>query len=154
MKVRVFQPDDLEVILKIFYENVHKVCQDDYTSLQLDAWAPKDPDVLRWKNSLEKNYTVVAEMNNHIVGFGNIGGTGYIDRLYVDYQYLGKGIASAILNELENYATKEGVVYMNTSASITAKDFFERKGYIVLKEETEERRGVRLKRYLMEKKLK
>ncbi len=154
MKVREYERKDLDEILQIFYENVHKVCCNDYIEEQLDAWAPKDPDVLRWENSLEKNYTVVAEANNHIVGFGNIGGTGYIDRLYVNYQYLGQGIASAILNELEDYACKEGVVYMNTSASITAKDFFERKGYVVLKEETYERRGVRLKRYLMEKKLK
>lgn len=154
MRIRVYKPDDLESVLKIFFDNVHKVCANDYTELQLDAWAPKNPDVLRWQNSLEKNYTIVVEMNNHIVGFGNIGGTGYIDRLYVDYHYLGQGIASCILDELEKYALKEGVVYMNTSASITAKDFFERKGYIVLKEETVERRGVRLKRYLMEKKLK
>ncbi len=153
MLIRTYEKRDLEEILKIFYENVHKVCQNDYTKEQLDAWAPSEPDVLRWENSLEKNYTVVCEMNNHIVGFGNIGGTGYIDRLYVNFHYLKKGIASSILKELENYACKQGAVYMNTSASITAKDFFIKNGYVVLKEETYERRGVRLKRYLMEKKL-
>ncbi len=42
---------------------------------------------------------------------------------------------------------------MTTAASITAKSFFEKKGFIVLNEQVVERRGARLKRYLMEKKL-
>lgn len=42
---------------------------------------------------------------------------------------------------------------MNTAASITAKPFFEAKGYVELEEQIVERRGVRIRRYLMEKKL-
>ena len=42
---------------------------------------------------------------------------------------------------------------MNTAASITSRPFFERQGYLVLEEQTVERRGIRLRRYLMEKKI-
>lgn len=47
----------------------------------------------------------------------------------------------------------KGIAFINTAASITSKPFFEAKGFIELSEQTVERRGVRLRRYLMEKKL-
>lgn len=153
MKTRLYMPTDLDDVLKLFYDNVHHVCVDDYTPEQLDAWAPEKPDIYRWEMSLNKNHTLVVEMNNHIVGFGNVGETGYLDRLYVDKNFLHRGIATLLLEQLEKYVKAKGIVFMNTAASITSKPFFESHGYIVLKEQVVERRGVRMKRYLMEKKL-
>lgn len=154
MKTRLYQPSDLKDVIKLFYDNVHYVCAQDYTQEQLDAWAPKEPDLYRWEASLNKNHTLVVEKNNHIVGFGNVGEMGYLDRLYVDRHYLHQGIATLILNQLEKYASAKGIVFMNTAASITSKPFFEAAGYVVLQEQIVERRGVRLRRYLMEKKIK
>lgn len=154
MKTRLYMPTDLNDVLKLFYDSVHNVCVDDYTPEQLDAWAPKEADLYRWEASLNKNHTLVVEMNNHIVGFGNVGETGYLDRLFVDQYYLHKGVASLIVEQLEKYAKAKGIVFMNTAASITAKPFFEAKGYTVIDEQSVERRGVRMRRYLMEKKLK
>lgn len=153
MRTRLYMPKDLDDVLKLFYESVHSICMNDYTSEQLDAWAPKNPDVYRWEASLNKNHTLVIEKNNHIVGFGNVGETGYLDRLFVDKNYLRQGIASTLVEQLEKYARMKGIVFMNTSASITSKPFFESQGYIVLEEQIVERKGVRIKRYLMEKKL-
>lgn len=153
MKTRLYMPTDLNDVLKLFYDSVHNVCVDDYTPEQLDAWAPKEADLYRWEASLNKNHTLVVEMNNHIVGFGNVGETGYLDRLFVDQYYLHKGVASLIVEQLEKYAKAKGIVFMNTAASITAKPFFEAKGYAVIDEQSVERRGVRMRRYLMEKKL-
>ena len=153
MKTRLYKPTDLMVVVKLFYENVHHVCVNDYTLEQLDAWAPLEPDLYRWKASLNKNHTLVVEENDEIIGFGDMGETGYIDRLYVRKDCLHKGVATLILNQLEKYAKTKGIVFMNTAASITAKPFFEKQGFVVLNEQVVERKGVRLKRYLMEKKL-
>lgn len=153
MKTRLYMPRDLEDVLTLFYNNVHTVCVRDYTQEQLDAWAPKDPDIYRWEASLNKNHTLVVEENGKIIGFGNVGETGYLDRLYVHAEYLHQGIASMIIKQLEKYAKTKGIVFMNTAASITSKEFFEAQGYTVLQEQSVERRGVRLRRYLMEKKL-
>ena len=38
-----------------------------------------------------------------------------------------------------------------THASITARPFFEKRGYRIVKEQTVERRGIRLTNYVMEK---
>lgn len=153
METRLYMPDDLDDVLKLFYDNVHTVCTNDYTQEQLDAWAPKNPDVVRFEASLNMNHTLVVEENGEIVGFGNIGETGYLDRLFVRVDYLHKGVASLIMAQLEKYAKAKGMTFMNTAASITSKPFFEAKGYIELQEQVVERHGVRLRRYLMEKKL-
>lgn len=153
MKVRLFMPNDLNDVLQLFYDNIHSVCVNDYTKDQLDAWAPIHPDIDRWRESLNKNHTLVVEEHHKIVGFGDVGETGYLDRLYVSQDYLRKGVATLLVERLEKYAKKKGVIFMNTAASITAKPFFEAKGYVEIEEQIVERRGVRLRRYLMEKKL-
>lgn len=153
MKIRLYTPNDLDDVLQLFYENVHTVCCLDYTIEQLDAWAPSNPDIYRWKSALNKNHTLVVEEENKIIGFGDVGETGYIDRLYVDQNYLHKGVGTLIVDRLEMYCKKKGVIFMNTASSITSKPFFESRGYEVVQEQVVERRGVRLIRYLMEKKL-
>lgn len=153
MKARLYMPKDLTTILQLFFDSVHQVCANDYTIEQLDAWAPKDPDIYRWEASLNKNHTLVVEDQNQIIGFGDLGETGYLDRLYVREDYLHKGVATLILSHFEKYAKTKGIIFMNTAASITSKPFFEKRGFVVLEEQIVERRGVRMMRYLMEKKL-
>ncbi|MCD7893182.1 MAG: GNAT family N-acetyltransferase [Erysipelotrichaceae bacterium] len=154
MDIRLYQPSDLEEVMQLFYDNVHSVCAKDYTEEQLEAWAPKEANVYRWETSLNKNHTLVVVDNEHIIGFGNIGQTGYLDRLYVDSDYLNQGVGTLLLENLERYATARGNTHMNTNASITSKPFFEARGYQCIEKQIVERRGVRLKRYLMEKKIK
>ncbi len=82
-----------------------------------------------------------------IVGFGDIDETGYLDRLYVHKDYQGKGIATAICDRLEQ-AVQGKIV---THASITARPFFEKRGYRVCKEQQVERQGIFLTNFIMEK---
>ena len=72
----------------------------------------------------------------------------YLDRLYVHKAYQHQGIASAICDELEHYADQNVV---ETHASITARPFFESRGYMVIQEQGVVRKGVLLKNYRMEK---
>ena len=82
--------------------------KNDYSEEQLDAIAPKDANEYHWEKSLEKNHTIVVEEDDKLIAFGNIGKTGYLDRLYVHPDYLRKGIASKLVEELEEYAKKHG----------------------------------------------
>lgn len=82
-----------------------------------------------------------------IIGFGDIDKAGYIDRLFVHSGYQRKGIATAICNQLEQ-AVQESIV---THASITARPFFEKRGYGVIKEQQVERQGIFLTNFIMEK---
>lgn len=149
MRIRKYTPSDCKELTELFYHTVHTVNAKDYTKEQLDAWAAGETNPEEWNRSLQEHYTVVALEDDVIAGFGDIDKTGYLDRLYVHKDYQGRGIATAICNELEKSA--EGKVI--THASITAKPFFEKRGYIVIKEQQVERRGIFLKNYVMEKRM-
>lgn len=153
MEFREYKNTDLHAVMDLFYVTVHEVNKNDYSEEQLDAIAPKDANEYHWEKSLEKNHTIVVEEDDKLIAFGNIGKTGYLDRLYVHPNYLRKGIASKLVEELEEYAKKHGSHVINVTSSITSKAFFESKGYAVIEEQINERRGERLLRYLMEKKI-
>ena len=153
MEFREYNNTDLHAVMDLFYVTVHEVNKNDYSEEQLDAIAPKDANEYHWEKSLEKNHTIVVEEDDKLIAFGNIGKTGYLDRLYVHPDYLRKGIASKLVEELEEYAKKHGSHVINVTSSITSKAFFESKGYAVIEEQINERRGERVLRYLMEKKI-
>ncbi|PEO35950.1 GNAT family N-acetyltransferase [Bacillus toyonensis] len=149
--IRTFQKEDLETVLQLFYETVHTVNTRDYNELQLQAWAPKRLDRERWLQSLEKNICYVAEYRGVIVGFGDYNDEHYIDRLFTHKDYQGKGVASYILQKLEKEAVNLGHGDIYTEASITAKSFFERKGFICIKEQKKQHNGQIFINYVMKK---
>ena len=90
---------------------------------------------------------LVALEDGAVIGFGDIDGSGYLDRLYVHRCHQGKGVATALCDRLEQVCA--GVI--STHASITAKPFFEKRGYRVIREQQVERQGVALTNFVMEK---
>lgn len=149
MKIRRYEPGDLWQVTALFYDTVHTVNAADYSPEQLDAWADGALDLDRWNGSLLAHHSLVAvEGRDLIVGFGDIDGTGYLDRLYVHKDRQGLGIATALCDRLER-AVDAPVI--TTHASITARPFFEGRGYRVLREQRVERHGVQMTNYVMEK---
>ena len=151
MNLREYRSDDYEKIIDLFYNTVHSVNASDYTDVQLNAWAPKDPALYNLYGRFLSNYTVVVEKNSIIVGFGNVGGANYFDCLYTHKDYQGIGVATAIANDIENYFYRKGVNIITSDASITAKPFFEKRKYSVIKEQTVECRGQFFTNYKMQK---
>ena len=143
MILRAYRGSDLPAILSLFRDTVHTVCARDYTRSQLDAWAPAEPDAAAWDASLRAHRTLVAEEDGRILGFADLGSDGYLDRLYVHRDWQGRGVASALCAALPGAR--------RTHASITARPFFERRGWHVVKEQRVERRGVALTNFVMEK---
>ncbi len=148
MQLREYRTADCERLAELFYQTVHSVNAGDYTPEQLDAWATGTVDLREWDCSFLKHKTVVAEDNGMIVGFGDMDPSGYLDRLYVHEDYQGRGAASAICDELERSVSGK---LITTHASITAKPFFQRRRYRVVKEQKVIRRGIALTNYVMEK---
>ncbi|MDD3403889.1 MAG: GNAT family N-acetyltransferase [Hespellia sp.] len=147
MELRRYQSPDCKEVTELFYNTVHIVNAKDYTKGQLDVWATGQVDLEKWNQSLQEHYSIVAIDNEIIVGFGDIDKDGYLDRLFVHADYQGKGIATAICNQLEQVV--EGKI--TTHASITAKPFFEKRGYKVIKKQKVERQGIFLTNFVMEK---
>lgn len=145
--LRRYRKEDGAVLANLFYETVHSVNIRDYTEAQVNAWATGKIDPEKWNRSFEEHYSIVALDGNRIIGFGDMDKSGYLDRLYVHKNYQRKGIASAICNELER-SVKGGIT---VHASVTAKPFFEKRGYKVVKEQQVVRNGILLTNYVMRK---
>lgn len=148
MKIRKYQPEDSKVLAELFYNTVHFINAKDYTKEQLDVWANKNIELNKWNQSFLEHNTIVAIYKDSIVGFGDMDHTGYLDRLYVHKDYQGMGVATMICDKLEESYHGEYVV---THASITAKSFFERRGYQIIKEQQVKRNGIQLTNYIMKK---
>lgn len=147
MIIREYQTEDCRELADLFYHTVHTVNAKDYTKEQLAAWATGRVDLDKWNQSFLKHYSLVAVRDKIIAGFGDIDKSGYLDRLYVHKDYQGEGIATAICDQLEQAVLGKIV----THASITARPFFEKRGYRVVREQQIEREGVFLTNFVMEK---
>ena len=91
---------------------------------------------------------MVAVEGGTIVGFGDMAADGYLDRLFVHKDFQRRGVAKAICDALEGAS---GAERFTTHASITARPFFEKRGWRILTAQTVERRDVFLTNYRMER---
>ncbi|MCW8397696.1 GNAT family N-acetyltransferase [Legionella sp. PATHC038] len=153
--IRLFEAGDEAEIYQLFYDTVHYVNCKDYTQEQLDAWAPKNPNLIEWQKSLAKNYTFVAINieSGKIVGFSDLEENGYLNRGYVHKDYQNQGIGKALLEVREHKAMALGVRELFSDVSITAKPFFDHHGYITEARQTKEMGGTTFINYRMIKKL-
>ncbi len=145
MTIREYQTPDCRALAELFYNTVHTVNARDYSREQLNVWATGAVDLGKWDQSFKEHYSLVAVDDEVIVGFGDIDKTGYLDRLYVHPDHQRKGIASAICDKLEQSA--QGSII--THSSITARPFFENRGYRIVREQQVERQGIFLTNFIM-----
>lgn len=147
MTIRNVQPGDGREMAELFYNTVHKVNAKDYTPQQLAVWATGEMDLERWEESFLGHCSLVALDETGVIGFGDIHADGYLDRLYVRWDRQGQGVARELCDRLEQVAP--GTV--TTHASITARPFFEARGYQVVRQQQVERQGVALTNFVMKK---
>ncbi|MDE5755463.1 MAG: GNAT family N-acetyltransferase [Oscillospiraceae bacterium] len=148
MTIREYTTEDCLEITKLFYYTVHSINARDYTAEQLNAWADGSPDLKNWNDSFLRHYSLVAVKNSRIVGFGDIDlQNGYLDRLFTHKNFQRQGIASSLCDALESAVSGS----ITTNASITAKPFFEKRGYVIIQEQQVIRKQVILTNYCMKK---
>ncbi len=151
MLIREFDSSDTEEIMQLFYDTVHRINIQDYSSEQVDAWATKDMDAAQWSEQLQSRMTYVAEEQGKVIGFAELEKTGHINCFYCHAEYQRMDVGTQLLNQIQSTAKNLGVQKLFTEASITAKQFFERQGFRVITAQEVERRGMKFINYVMEK---
>lgn len=152
MHLRKATATDLDQILSLFENTVRNINSSDYSQEQIDVWAAaKNREI--WTQKIIDQCFFVAIMENTIVGFSSIDKEGYLDFMYVHHEYQRKGIALALLNQIESTARKIRVSRICVSVSITAQPFFLKHGYTRYSDESKSISGIAFTNALMEKEI-
>jgi len=153
MIIRLYAPTDLDGLIRLFHASVRRIAVKDYTEDQVKAWAPDEADRERWAQRRASRPTWVAEIDGSLAGFTDLEPDGHVDMMFVHPDHQGRGVAGALLRQVETEAARLGLGRLHTEASITARPFFERKGFRVIAAQTVHVRGQDMVNYRMEKSL-
>lgn len=149
--IRDYKTEDAQALADIYYNTIHQINIRDYSESQVDAWAPPTSlNVEAWKKKWEKLKPFIAVVDNMVVGFVEFEPNGHIDCFYCHHDWIGKGVGSALMKAVISSAKKQNITRIFVEVSITAKPFFEGKGFRVVKQQTIVRRGIELTNFVME----
>ncbi|HJS01310.1 MAG TPA: GNAT family N-acetyltransferase [Flavobacterium sp.] len=152
--IRIGQISDLSEIQKLFSDSITFVCSKDYSQIQIDAWKTAALKLERWQMIVENQFFIVAEFDNKIVGFASLENGNYIDVLYVHKDYQRQGIAQRLFDTILKEANRLNSLFITADVSITAKPFFESNGFLVVKEQIQQRNNVDIVNFKMQKTVK
>ena len=127
--IRIAQQSDALELMSLFQETVLHINKRDYSEAEVADWASCGNDLSRIKEMIKTHNFIVHK----------------------DFQ--GKGIATILLNEIERYATARGIMRITSEVSLTARPFFEKRGYIVEVEQKRKANQLYLTNFWMAKRL-
>lgn len=144
---------DLNEMQQLYIETIQSVCKKDYNEAQREAWISGVKNTERWIAVIETQYVLLAVIENKIAGFATLKDGDYIDFFYIHKDFQRQGIADKLLTKLELEAQKQHSKMITSDISITAKPFFEKKGFVTKAEQKNIHLDVELINYKMEKNL-
>ena len=151
MNVRLYQPQDIPSLARLFTESVRSSAASDYSPEQILAWAPDPPDLEHWRRRLSERICLVAELDSEIAGFVSFEPDGHLDHLYVLSRFQRRGVASALVRRLEAKAGSSGIRRIFAEISIIARPFFEHAGFQVIAKQEVKYGGIPFTNYRMER---
>lgn len=102
----------------------------------MEDWASCGDNLSNIEEMIKTHYFIVAvNQQSQIVGFSSITPQGYLHSMFVHKDFQDRGIATMLLEEIERYAISNGIMRITSEVSLTARPFFEKRGYIVEKEQ-------------------
>jgi len=145
--------DDLDQILTLFEQTIYAINKADYSPEQLRAWTSSVSKKNRWRKKIEEQQFLLAFVEEELAGFSSVTIDGYLDFLFVSKHHQRQGIATTLYKALEQHARSHKMQELTTDASITARPFFERQGFVLVQEQQVIIDGIALTNFKMKKKL-
>ena len=149
--MRDYKASDVDAVISVFQRSVRGVASRDYSSIQVAAWAPERPNRDAWSTRLGSGGVFVCECGDGIVGFAQVDERGYVDLLYVHPRFQRQGVARALFERIVVWASSRSLRRLTSDVSLTARAFFERAGFHVVRSQEVECRGVCFQNFRMER---
>lgn len=151
--LRPYEPGDAPALLDLFRDTIRRVNSRDYGPEQVRAWASDDIDPDGWAGRFAGRFAVVAVEAMKPVGFAELEVDGHVDRFYVSADHQGRGVGRELLGALDVEARRLGLGRLFVEASITARPFFEARGFVVIARRVVTHRGVDFANFRMERRI-
>lgn len=136
MIIRHLKKEDKDELLDLFCTTINTVNLGDYTQEQVSMWGSRTRHEPVWNKSFDNKEVFVCEVDGSLLGFCELQEDGYIDRFFVASESVGKGVGKKLFSALETSAKEQDIKELYANASITAKPFFEKLGFIVQNKQT------------------
>lgn len=153
-KVRTLTKEDIPEMREMFQATVLNVNSKDYTKEEVEDWASCGDSDEHMEELLSANHYIAAlDEQGKIIGFSSMNTEGYLHSMFVHKDWQRKGVATLLLSEVEKMAKEYGVPGITSEVSLTARDFFENKGYEVIKVQKHRANKLELTNFVMRKRL-
>jgi putative acetyltransferase len=154
MRIRKATLEDAAEIAKLHRGTIRSVNSKDYPPEDIKVWSG-GAKASRVKKSHDKAIRYVALEKDAIVGFVDISKSDpeKLWGLYVHKDFIGKGVGSRLLETIEDAARALGAKKFEATATVTAKAFYEAKGFRVIKKDKHPMEDRLLDVFVMEKDL-
>ncbi|WP_394145628.1 GNAT family N-acetyltransferase [Vibrio atypicus] len=151
IRIRDYKPSDAPKLWTIFFDTIRNVNTQDYTQTQVEAWAPDNFDPAVWQKKMNAISPFVAEKRGEIVAYSDLQSDGLIDHFFCHHRYQGQGIGRSLMSHIFRVAHERNITRLYSNVSITARPFYEKMGFEMIKEQEIEVRGAVLRNYVMVK---
>lgn len=131
MLIRRYREGEEEAIWEIVFQATRVSNARDYHEDLIERWAPLEKDMKEWRARLGVQNPFVAEIDTHLVGLAELEDEGFIEYFYVHPDHQGKGVGKALMETVENEARERGFDRLTANVSVTARTFFEERGFEV-----------------------
>ena len=122
---------DAEVVHKIVLLALRETNARDYPSSVIERLVLTLPDKVA--SNLETWCAFVAIISGRVVGTGSLNGQ-TVSSVYVHPDYQGRGIATKLMDAVEDAANAQSQATLNVQSSITARSFYAKRGFEIVRE--------------------
>ena len=151
-KLLPLEDKDIPEMQELFRSTVLNVNIRHYTKEEVEDWASCGDSVEHLKELLSHNHFIGAfDEASRMVGFSSMNKDGYLHSMFVHKDWQGKGVATQLLSEVEHIARQLEVAEITSEVSLTARPFFEKKGYEIVKMQKHRANKLELTNFIMRK---
>lgn len=150
-RIRKFRLRDAVSLARLHRGTIRSINRKDYTPEEIMVWSGRS-SAKRFRDLGKINKRYVALRDGKIVGFGD-----YKDNevmgLYIHKNFIGKGIGTQLLKRMEREVYSNGRRTLKCTSTITARSFYEKNGFKVIKKTIHQIKNQKLPVFEMKKKL-
>tara|TARA_Y100001956_G_scaffold82111_2_gene101789 strand:- start:262 stop:720 length:459 start_codon:yes stop_codon:yes gene_type:complete len=151
--IREFDPSEAHDLWLLYFNTIRTVNIRDYTQEQVEVWAKDDLSPQVWAEKMNAISPFVCIREGVITGYSDLQPDGLIDHFFCHHEYQGQGVGKEMMEKIHALAHEQGIRLLYSNVSITARPFYERFGFVAVKEQHNEKDGEILINYRMEKSL-